>query len=135
MGIKSVKMKISTTKNLMSKGSLNPYIRFLGQKVTCRPFTYRQPHTHWETHIQSDYWGHPFRVQPIIKDWPNKHNAELNPSTKDKGAIFSKIMPKIDFYYSHHFNWEKTCPSRIAQRRRIKEQSEHHYFHCIEIFY
>ena len=47
----------------------------------------------------------------------NKHNAELqraDPGTKDMGnlvpgprVIFSHTMPKMDFYYSHRFSWEK----------------------------
>ena len=56
---------------LMSQGSFNPKIRFLGQKV-CHVARV-QPDTH--TH-ESDYCGHPFKVsgvflQPIIKDRPN----------------------------------------------------------------
>ena len=60
MPIKSVKMKISKNKKsffLMSQGSLNPKIRFLGQKVC--PVARGQTDTH-----ESDYCGHcghPFR--------------------------------------------------------------------------
>ena len=79
MPIKSVKMKISKNKKmcffLMSQGSLNPKIRFLGQKM----WPVARSQTHRRTDTQSDYWGHPFRIsgfqdfflQPIIKDRPN----------------------------------------------------------------
>ena len=61
MPIKSVKMKISKNKKmrffLMSQGSLNPKIRFLGQKVC--PVTWL--HTDKQTevgiaHSQTDRW-------------------------------------------------------------------------------
>ena len=66
MPIKSGKMKISKNKKmrffLMSQGSLNPKIRFLGQKLcpVARSQTHRQ--TDIQTDIQSNYWGHPFRI-------------------------------------------------------------------------
>ena len=56
MPIKSVKMKISKNKKmrffLMSQGSFNPKIRFLGQKVcpVARPQTHRHTDTHTDTH-------------------------------------------------------------------------------------
>ena len=71
MPIKSVKMKISKNKKmrffLMSQGSLNPKIRFLGQKVcpVARGQTDTQTHRHTDTH-ESDYRGHPFRVSGIF---------------------------------------------------------------------
>ena len=55
MPIKSVKMKISKNKKmrffLMSQGSLNPKIRFLGQKMcsAARERTDRQTHTKVKT--------------------------------------------------------------------------------------
>ena len=70
---------------LMSQGSFNPKIRFLGQKVcpVARPQTDTQTHTK----VNTDR-GHPFRVsgfflQPVIKDRPNKHNAELRRTDPD----------------------------------------------------
>ena len=69
---------------LMSQGSFNPKIRFLGQKVcpVARLHTDRQTdtQTHRQTDTQeSDYCGHPFRIsgfqefflQPMIKDRSN----------------------------------------------------------------
>ena len=46
----------------MSQGSLNPKIRFLGQKLcpVARGQTDRQTDTH-----ESDYRGHPFRVSGV----------------------------------------------------------------------
>ena len=61
MPIKSVKIKISKNKKsffLMSQGSLDPKIRFLGQKVcsVARVHTDRQTDRH-----ESEYIGHSFR--------------------------------------------------------------------------
>ena len=80
MPIKSVKMKISKNKKmrffLMSQGSLNPKIRFLGQKVcpVARGQTDRQ--TDGQTHTKVTTEGtlsgfQEFFLQPIIKDRPN----------------------------------------------------------------
>ena len=44
---------------LMSQGSFNPKIRFLGQNVCL--VARGQTHRHTDTH-ESDYCGHPFRV-------------------------------------------------------------------------
>ena len=52
MPIKSIKMKISKNKKvrfiLISQGSFNPKIRFLGQKV-CPYLVHGQTHTHTQT--------------------------------------------------------------------------------------
>ena len=72
MPIKSVKMKISKNKKmhffLMSQGSFNPKIRFLGQKVCS------VARLHTDTH-KSDMGTlsgfQEFFLQPIIKDRPN----------------------------------------------------------------
>ena len=80
MPIKSVKMKISKNKKmrffLMSQGSLNLKIRFLGQKVcpVARGQTDRQ--TDGQTHTKVTTEGtlsgfQEFFLQPIIKDRPN----------------------------------------------------------------
>ena len=75
MPIKSVKMKISKNKKmrffLMSQGSLDPKIKFLGKKVrhVARGQTDRQTHTHAHTHArthESDYCGHPFKVSGVF---------------------------------------------------------------------
>ena len=50
------------------------------------------------------------KVEDIINKNQNKHNLKLqgaDPGTKDTGDIFSHVMPTMDFYYSHRFNWEK----------------------------
>ena len=70
MPIKSVKMKLSKNKKscffLMSQGSFNPNIRFLGQKVCPVACTHRQ--TEWL--LWAPFQG--FRIlQPISMDRPN----------------------------------------------------------------
>ena len=64
MPIKSVKNIISKNKKsvffLMSQGSFNPKIRFLGQKVCS--VACDQTHTH-----ESEYRGHPSGIFPIIR--------------------------------------------------------------------
>ena len=89
MPIKSVKMKISKNKKmrffLMSQGSLDPKIRFIGQKVcsVARVQTDRQTHRHTDRHTdrQTDTKVNTedtlsgfqeFFLQPIIKDRSNK---------------------------------------------------------------
>ena len=71
MPIKSVKMKISKNKKmrffLMSQGSLNPKIRFLGQKVW--PVACAQTHRVTTEGTISGFQD--FFLQPIIKDRPN----------------------------------------------------------------
>ena len=75
MPIKSVKMKISKNKKmrffLMSQGSLDPKIRFIGQKVcsVARVQTDTQTHRHTDRQTdrhESEYRGHPFRVSGIF---------------------------------------------------------------------
>ena len=81
MPIKSVKMKISKNKKmrffLMSQGSLNPKIRFLGQKVcpVARERTYRQTDRQTDRH-ESDYCGHPFRVSGVFPSTYHQGSAQ-----------------------------------------------------------
>ena len=89
-------MKISKNKKmrffLMSQGSLNPKIRFLGQKVC--PVARSQTHTqtHRQTHrvtTEGTLSGvQDFFLQPIIKDRPNN-----KPST----ALMSSHMLPLTF--------------------------------------
>ena len=91
MPIKSVKMKISKNKKmrffLMSQGSFNPKIRFLGQKVYPVARVHTDRHTDRQTHRQTDRQTHTkvttegtlsgfqeFFLQPIIKDRPNNES-------------------------------------------------------------
>ena len=69
MPIKSVKLKISKNKKmrffLMCQGSLNPKIRFLGQKVCLA--------ARKKVITEGTLSGFPeFFLEPIIKDRPNK---------------------------------------------------------------
>jgi len=76
MPIKSVKMKISKNKKmrffLMSQGSLDPKIRFIGQKVcsVARVQTDRQTDTKVNTGDTLSGFQE-FFLQPIIKDRSN----------------------------------------------------------------
>ena len=76
MPIKSVKMKISKNKKKQFfshvQGSLNPKIKFLGQKVcsVARERTDRQTHTKVTT-VGTLSGFQEFFLQPIIKDRPN----------------------------------------------------------------
>ena len=51
----------------MSQGSLDPKIKFLGQKVcsVARVHTDRQTHTQTDRH-ESEYRGHPFSVSGMF---------------------------------------------------------------------
>ena len=76
MPIKSVKMKISKNKKmrffLMSQGSLNPKIRFLGQKMCSVAWLRTDTQTHTKVTTVGTLSGfQEFFLQPIIKDRPN----------------------------------------------------------------
>ena len=80
MPIKSVKMKISKNKKmrffLMSQGSLDPKIRFIGQKVCSVARVQTDTHTDRQTDTKVTTVGtlsgfHEFFLQPIINDRPN----------------------------------------------------------------
>ena len=79
MPIKSVKMKISKNKKmrifLMSQGSLNQKIRFLGQRMCLVARVQRNRHTDTKVTTEGTLSGfQEFFLQPIIKDRPNTHN-------------------------------------------------------------
>ena len=73
-------MKISKNKKmcffLMAQGSLNPKIRFLGQKMCPVAWLRTDGHTDRVTTVGSLSGFQDFILQPIIKDRPNKHKAE-----------------------------------------------------------
>ena len=56
----------------MSQGSLNPKIRFLGQKV----WPVARSQTHRRTDTQSDYWGHRFRVSGFFPSIYHQGSAQ-----------------------------------------------------------
>ena len=75
-------MKISKNKKmrffLMSQGSLNPKIRFLGQKV----YAVARGHTYTQTDTKVTTMGtlsgfQEFFLQPIIKDRPNNEGIGI----------------------------------------------------------
>ena len=68
----------------MSQGSLNPKIRFLGQKVW--------PVARAQTHRQSDYWGHPFRDSGFFPSTYHQGSAQklCVSSTVDLGLSILK---------------------------------------------
>ena len=72
-------MKISKKKKmrffLMSQGSLNPKIRFLGQNMCS--VARRQTHTKVTTVGTLSGFQEIF-LQPIIKDWPNNYDQYIN---------------------------------------------------------
>ena len=81
-------MKISKNKKmrffLMSQGSFNPKIRFLGQKVCSVARLHTHRHTDTQTHTKVTTVGtlsgfQEFFLQPIIKDRPNKFISFQDP--------------------------------------------------------
>ena len=75
-------MKISKNKKmrffLMSQGSFNQKIRFLGQKVCPVARGQTDGQTHTKVNTEDTLSGfQEFFLQPIIKERSNKHNAEL----------------------------------------------------------
>ena len=71
-------MKISKKEKkkffLMSQGSFNPKIRFLGQKVCSVPREHTDRHTHTKVTTEGTPSGfQEIFLQPIIKDRPNKN--------------------------------------------------------------
>ena len=67
----------------MSQGSLNPKIRFLGQKLcpVAHSHTHTYTHTRTYTHTQtdtheSDYCGHPFGVSGVFPSTYHQGSAQ-----------------------------------------------------------
>ena len=71
---------------LMSQGSINPKIRFLGQKVCS------VAHLHTGRH-ESDYCGHPFRVSGVFPSTYHQGSAQLH-------IIVFQIENIIFFFFS-----------------------------------
>ena len=89
MPIKSIKMKISKNKKmcffLISQRSLNPKIRFPGQKMcsVARLQTDTQTDTHTKVTTEGTLLGfQEFFLQPIIKDRPKKKKKKLLPRAR-----------------------------------------------------
>ena len=98
MPIKSVKMKISKNKKmrffLMSQGSLDPKIRFLGQKVCsiARVQTDGQTHRQTDTKVNTETLFQGFRNVSIIKDRSKKHYVQ---------HILINVPENAEEYVSH----------------------------------
>ena len=83
MPIKSVKMKISKNKKmrffLMSQGSLDPKIRFIGQKVCSVARVQTDTQTDTKVNTEDTLSGfQEFFLQPIIKDRSNNYSFHLS---------------------------------------------------------
>ena len=92
MLIMSVKMTISKNKKmrflLMSQGSLNPKIKFLGQKVCSVARERIDTHTH-----ESDYCGHPFRVSGVFPSTYHQGSAQKGKEKKRYSfAMFGQLL-------------------------------------------
>ena len=98
MPIKSVRMKISKNKKmrffLMSQESLNPKIRFLGQKMcsVARVQTDRQTDMKVNTEDTLSGFQEIF-LQPIIKDLSNSRLESKRNSVTSK-MLLLKVMPQ-----------------------------------------
>ena len=98
MPVKSVKRKISKTNMcflLMSQGSFNPKIRFLGQKVCS--VSRIQTDTH-----ESEYRGHPFRVSgifllPISRIGPISNNFIPSRNKRRQMLLITSSCPFVFF--------------------------------------
>ena len=99
MPIKSVKMKISKNKKmrffLMSQGSLNPKIRFLGQNV----WSAAPSQTDRQTDTQSDYWGHPFRVSGLCPSTYHQGSAQYLENTYLRYIFITKMFWCFFWYW------------------------------------
>ena len=91
MPIKSVKMKISKNKKmllfLMSQGSLNPKIRFLGQKVC----PVARGRTDGQTHRPTDQTHTKVTTEGTLS-WFQEFSFNLSPSI---GPIYTYIKVKV----------------------------------------
>ena len=141
MPIKSVKMKISKNKKmrffLMSQGSLNPKIRFLGQKVW--PVACAQTHRHTHTHRQTDRQTHRVTTEGTLSGF---QDFFLQPIIKDRPNIYNLRFYRSHCYWFHMFHW---CWYIKAQYQVLPIHDlwmiemlnfclNPTYFHCFEIW-
>ena len=126
MPIKSVKMKISKNKKmrffLMSQGSLDPKIRFIGQKVCSVARVQTDRHTDRQTHRQTRKWIQRTPFQGF-------RNFSFNLSSRI-GPIFSKHyvpMPKtmymrwkIRLFFLIHYKRENLVHAKKTQLIQYK---------------
>ena len=123
MPIKSVKMKISKNKKmrffLISQGSLNPKIRFLGQNVCSVAWlqtdrqTHRQTDRHTDRH-ESEYRGHPYRVSGIFPSTYHQgsvqYGRELGLWTfTSRGLIHKCLHSRVVDFFLHYIRDEPSC--------------------------
>ena len=95
----------------MSQGSLNPKIRFLGQKMW--PVARSQTHRHTDRRTQSDYWGHSFRVSGFFPS--TYHQGSAQQTQAQSGYVkdiylwtetHESIVSDVRWWHSPHFFWQ-----------------------------
>ena len=102
MPIKSVKIKISKNKKmrffLMFQGSLDPKIRFLGQKVSSVALVQTDGRTDTKVNTEDTLSGfQEFSLQPIIKERSNYRTNRIQ-QYKNKGMTqgFTDLLLRYD---------------------------------------
>ena len=84
---------------LMSQGSFNPKIRFLGQKV-CPVARVQTDGPKSTEGILSGFQD--FFIHPIIRDWPNRgHISGVNHSTYNQVAVQCRSPYEQNQDYTH----------------------------------
>ena len=117
MPIKSVKMKISKNKKmrffLMSQGSFDPKIRFIGQKVcsVARVQTDRHSYRH-----ESEYRGHPFRVSGTTY---HQGSVQVLSSCYLISPINLRICELVKT--SSEFHLKICCPCQLSKPFRYRD--------------
>ena len=130
MPIKSVKMKISINKKthffLMSQGSFNPKITFLGQKLcpVARVQTDRQTHMKMTT-VGTLSGFQEFFLQPTIKDRPNENGYSNAYHFLTSGSSHSIMYRTPTFEHSMGHPWP--CVLSACWRALEGHSSAVHY--------
>ena len=78
----------------MSRGSLNPKIRFLAQKLWSVARVQRHTHTQTDRH-ESEYWGHPFRVSGFFPSTYHQGSAQKSFFLMSQGSLNQKCASHV----------------------------------------